>query len=128
MEDGALLVERAGKTMADVVAAVRRVTDIIDEISAASQEQSDGITQVNSAVAQMDQVTQQNAALVQEASAASASLAEQAQKLQEAVAVFRLGEAATAFVPFQRAVVVPAANSQFEREKQPAAVGDWEAF
>ncbi|THG86437.1 methyl-accepting chemotaxis protein [Pseudomonas sp. A-1] len=128
VEDGALLVERAGKTMADVVAAARRVTDIIDEISAASQEQSDGIAQVNSAVAQMDQVTQQNAALVQEASAASASLAEQAQKLQEAVAVFRLGEAATAFVPFQRAAVVPVANSQFEREKQPAAGGDWEAF
>lgn len=92
VEDGSQLVEQAGRTMADVVGAVRRVADIIDEISAASQEQSEGIAQVNAAVAQMEQVTQQNAALVQEASAASVSLADQAQTLQEAVAVFRLGD------------------------------------
>ncbi len=90
VQDGSKLVEQAGKTMSDVVGAVRRVTDIIDEISAASQEQSQGIGQVNTAVAQMDQVTQQNASLVQEASAASLSLAEQAQRLEQAVAVFRL--------------------------------------
>ncbi|TBW31865.1 HAMP domain-containing protein [Azotobacter chroococcum] len=88
--DGSQLVEQAGWTMEGVVKAVQRVTDIIDEISAASHEQSEGIAQVNTAIAQMDEVTQQNAALVQEASAASSSLAEQARHLEEAVAVFRL--------------------------------------
>ena len=115
VHEGSQLVEQAGKTMADVVGAVRRVTDIIDEISAASQEQSQGIAQVNAAVAQMEQVTQQNAALVQEASAASLSLADQAQTLQEAVAVFRLGDAPQqpdALPPrelLQRQVVTPPA-------------------
>ncbi|WP_018917784.1 methyl-accepting chemotaxis protein [Vreelandella zhanjiangensis] len=90
IKQGSTLVEQAGSTMADVVTAVRRVTDIMDEISAASQEQSDGIEQVSHAVGQMDQVTQQNAALVQEASAAAASLEEQANHLEEAVAVFKL--------------------------------------
>ncbi|SDN88613.1 methyl-accepting chemotaxis sensory transducer with TarH sensor [Halomonas shengliensis] len=88
--EGSTLVEQAGDTMQEVVAAVRRVTDIMDEISAASQEQSDGIEQVSTAVGQMDQVTQQNASLVQEASAAAASLEEQASRLEAAVAVFRL--------------------------------------
>ncbi|MFY0989127.1 methyl-accepting chemotaxis protein [Halomonas sp. C05BenzN] len=90
VQEGSTLVEQAGETMAEVVAAVRRVTDIMDEISAASQEQSDGIEQVSQAVGQMDQVTQQNAALVQQASAAAASLEEQAGRLEQAVAVFRL--------------------------------------
>ena len=76
--------------MTEVVTAVRRVTDIMDEISAASQEQSDGIEQVSQAVGQMDQVTQQNAALVQQATAAAASLEEQANRLEEAVAVFQV--------------------------------------
>ncbi|TBW30852.1 HAMP domain-containing protein [Azotobacter chroococcum] len=89
--DGSQLVEQAGRTMEEVVRSVQRVTDIIDEISAASHEQSEGIGQVNTAIAQMDEVTQQNAALVQEASAASTSLAGQARHLEEAVAVFRLG-------------------------------------
>ena len=90
IKQGSTLVEQAGSTMAEVVTAVRRVTDIMDEISAASQEQSDGIEQVSHAVGQMDQVTQQNAALVQEASAAATSLEEQANHLEEAVAVFKL--------------------------------------
>lgn len=90
IQQGSTLVEQAGTTMSDVVTAVRRVTDIMDEISAASQEQSDGIEQVSQAVGQMDQVTQQNAALVQEASAAAASLEEQANRLEQAVAVFKL--------------------------------------
>jgi methyl-accepting chemotaxis protein I, serine sensor receptor len=72
------------------VQSVKRVTDIMGEISAASQEQSTGIEQVNRAVTQMDEVTQQNAALVEEAAAAAGSLQEQAVKLAEAVAVFRL--------------------------------------
>ncbi|PRY64571.1 methyl-accepting chemotaxis sensory transducer with TarH sensor [Vreelandella songnenensis] len=90
IKQGSTLVEQAGSTMAEVVTAVRRVTDIMDEISAASQEQSDGIEQVGHAIGQMDQVTQQNAALVQEASSAAASLEEQANRLEEAVAVFKL--------------------------------------
>ena len=90
VQEGSTLVEQAGETMQEVVAAVRRVTDIMDEISAASQEQSDGIEQVSQAVGQMDQVTQQNAALVQQATAAAASLEEQAARLEQAVAVFRL--------------------------------------
>lgn len=90
INQGSTLVEKAGQTMSDVVTAVRRVTDIMDEISAASQEQSDGIEQVSQAVGQMDQVTQQNAALVQQASAAAASLEEQANRLEEAVAVFQV--------------------------------------
>ncbi|WP_320442897.1 methyl-accepting chemotaxis protein [Halomonas sp. BDJS001] len=90
IQQGSTLVEQAGTTMSDVVTAVRRVTDIMDEISAASQEQSDGIEQVSQAVGQMDQVTQQNAALVQQASAAAASLEEQANRLEQAVAVFKL--------------------------------------
>ncbi len=90
IQQGSSLVEQAGQTMTEVVTAVRRVTDIMDEISAASQEQSDGIEQVSQAVGQMDQVTQQNAALVQQASAAAASLEEQANRLEEAVAVFQV--------------------------------------
>ncbi|MDX5432730.1 MAG: methyl-accepting chemotaxis protein [Halomonas sp.] len=90
VKEGSTLAEQAGETMDEVVKAVRRVTDIMDEISAASQEQSDGIEQVSQAVGQMDQVTQQNASLVQEATAAAASLEEQASRLEQAVAVFRL--------------------------------------
>lgn len=90
IEQGSELVGNAETTMRDVVQAVKSVSDIMDEISAASQEQSDGIEQVSQAVTQMDQVTQQNASLVQEASSASASLEEQAQRLENVVATFRL--------------------------------------
>ena len=134
VDDGSQLVEQAGKTMADVVGAVRRVTDIIDEISAASQEQSEGIAQVNAAVAQMDQVTQQNAALVQEASAASASLAEQAQNLQEAVAVFRLsGGLQSRHAAAPRSVTalpqVAATPAQVSGAKTVSVKeGEWETF
>jgi methyl-accepting chemotaxis protein len=91
---GTKLVDAAGKTMEEIVQAVKRVTDIMGEITAASQEQSTGIEQVNKAIAQMDEVTQQNAALVEEAAAAAESLQEQAQNLQLAVAVFNLGNSA----------------------------------
>ena len=90
--DGAALAEQAGKTMGEIVASVQRVTDIMAEISAASQEQAAGIEQVNQTIVQMDETTQQNAALVEEASAAARSMEEQAQALSEAVATFRLGE------------------------------------
>ncbi|AQG97447.1 chemotaxis protein [Burkholderia sp. KK1] len=90
VDSGAALAERAGSTMADVTQAVQRVTDIMTQISSASHEQSAGIEQVNRAVAQMDQVTQQNAALVEEAAAAAGAMADQAEQLKRAVAVFEL--------------------------------------
>ncbi|WP_368865408.1 methyl-accepting chemotaxis protein [Stenotrophomonas maltophilia] len=88
--DGAQRVRQAGMTMAEIVASVQRVTDIMAEISAASQEQSAGIEQVNQTVVQMDGATQQNAALVEEASAAARSLEQQADRLMDAVDVFDL--------------------------------------
>ncbi len=94
VESGSKLVADAGSTMEEVVRAVRRVTDIMAEITAASQEQSAGIEQVNQAVAQMDRVTQQNAALVEEAAAAAKSMEDQAQGLSKTVSVFRMVEGA----------------------------------
>jgi len=91
--NGYKLVEQAGQTMAEVVQSVKRVTDIMGEITAASTEQSQGIEQVNAAVAQMDEMTQQNAALVEEAAAASLGLREQADGLAQAVAQFRVSGA-----------------------------------
>ncbi|GGD41655.1 methyl-accepting chemotaxis protein [Pseudoxanthomonas indica] len=88
--DGSRLVNQAGTTMGDIVTSVQRVTDIMAEISAASQEQSAGIEQVNQTITQMDETTQQNAALVEEASAAARSMEEQARSLSEAVDVFVL--------------------------------------
>ncbi len=96
---GSQQVERAGATMQEIVASVKRVTDIMGEISAASEEQSSGIDQVNRAVSQMDEVTQQNAALVEEAAAAAGSLQEQAQRLVEAVAVFKINAGDVIEVP-----------------------------
>ncbi|SPB18031.1 methyl-accepting chemotaxis sensory transducer [Caballeronia novacaledonica] len=90
VETGAALVRDAGGIIADIVGSVQRVTGVVGEISAASEEQRSGIEQVNLAVTQMDEVTQQNAALVEEASAAAHALAEQAASLRDAVAVFRL--------------------------------------
>ena len=86
---GSRLVEQAGATMGEVVTSVKRVTDIIGEIATASQEQSTGIEQVNHAITQMDEVTQQNAALVEQAAAAAASLQEQAVSLTQMVSVFK---------------------------------------
>jgi methyl-accepting chemotaxis protein len=93
VDDGKALVERAGTTMQSLVQAVQRVTDIIAEISVASEEQSRGIEQVNIAIAQMDETTQQNAAMVEQATAAAQSMQEQAQMLRETVNVFRLAGA-----------------------------------
>ena len=90
VEQGTTLVDKAGATMTEVVASIRRVTDIMGEISAASTEQSQGVSQVGDAVTQMDQVTQQNAALVEEMAAAAGSLSHQAQALVGAVEVFKL--------------------------------------
>jgi len=93
VEQGSALVDQAGVTMTEVVSSIRRVTDIMGEISAASSEQSAGVSQVGEAVTQMDQATQQNAALVEEMAAAASSLKSQAQELVSTVAVFKLDQA-----------------------------------
>jgi methyl-accepting chemotaxis protein len=92
VEEGGRLVSQAGATMQEIVAGIAGVSAIMTEIAAASGEQSLGIEQINQAVTQMDQVTQENAALVEEAAAASDSLREQAQALSQLVATFRLDE------------------------------------
>ena len=93
---GTSLVQQAGTTMGEVVTSVRRVTDIMGEITSASREQSVGIDEVNQAIGQMDQVTQQNAALVEQAAAAAASMQEQAAQLAQVAASFKLGTEAVA--------------------------------
>jgi methyl-accepting chemotaxis protein len=92
VEQGTALVDKAGETMTEIVGSIRRVTDIMGEISAASSEQSAGVAQVGEAVNHMDQATQQNAALVEEMAAAASSLKSQAQDLVQVVAIFKLSE------------------------------------
>ena len=95
LEKGTALVDRAGVTMTDVVNGIKHVTDLMGEISAASKEQSQGVAQVGEAITHMDQVTQQNAALVEEMAAAASSLKSQAQHLVGTVAIFKLTGAAS---------------------------------
>ncbi len=121
--EGSALVHTAGKTMGEVVASVQRVTDIMGEISAASQEQSAGIEQVNQTITQMDETTQQNAALVEEATAAARSLEEQAVQLTEAVAVFKT-DAGYVAAPLQQAsrpAVTPAIKAKVVAAGRTAA-------
>jgi methyl-accepting chemotaxis protein len=92
VEQGTQLVNQAGETMTEVVASIRRVNDIMGEITAASSEQSNGVSQVSEAVNQMDQTTQQNAALVEEMAAAASSLRNQAGELVNTVSVFRTSD------------------------------------
>ena len=136
---GSQLVGQAGSTMAEVVASVQRVTDIMGEISSASREQEGGITQINHAVTEMDAVTQQNAALVEEAAGAAGSLQEQADRLQQMVAVFKVdGAQAAAPAPARpvRHMAAPAAAprlatsaaSKARPVTKPAAVEEWETF
>ncbi len=99
VETGSKLVASAGQTMEEIVVSVKRVTDIMAEISAASREQSNGIDQVNTAVSQMDKITQQNAALVEEAAAAAKSMEEQTEELSNIVAAFQIGSAAATPAP-----------------------------
>jgi methyl-accepting chemotaxis protein len=114
VDTGAKQVDSAGQTMQEIVASVKKVSDLIAEIAAASEEQDGGIRQVNSAVAQMERVTQQNATLVEEATAATDSMKDQAATLLRLVARFRLGEAQPAAMPAKPAAppapVVPAAE------------------
>ena len=91
VKTGSELVDASGKTLTEIVGSVKKVTDIVAEIAAASQEQSSGIDQVNKAVMQMDEMTQQNAALVEESSAASRAMEEQAKNLDAMMQFFRLG-------------------------------------
>ncbi|MEO8599238.1 MAG: methyl-accepting chemotaxis protein, partial [bacterium] len=90
VNQGAKLVDQTGATMTEIIESVKRVTDIMGEITSASREQTSGIEQINQAISQMDQVTQQNAALVEEAAAAAASLQDQAGTLLQVVSVFKL--------------------------------------
>ncbi len=158
VENGARLVQTAGTTMGEIVSSVQRVQDIIGEISSAATEQSEGIASVNTSVVQLDQMTQQNAALVEESAAAAESLKEQAQRLVEAVAVFRVagGESHRAPAPRPAApapkaaprAAAPAPKAAAPRPAPPAAAkpapvsaprpapapapaaaeGDWETF
>ncbi|WP_330920150.1 methyl-accepting chemotaxis protein [Duganella sp.] len=139
VEAGNRLVEQAGSTMHEVVASVKRVTDIMSEIMSASQEQSNGIEQINTAVTQMDDVTQQNAALVEEAAAAAQAMQEQVNSLNEVVGIFRV-EARTGAplqpmkalakpAPVQRLAHTPAKAKATQRANAPALASDsWEQF
>jgi methyl-accepting chemotaxis protein len=109
VETGSKLVQDAGSTMDEIVASVQRVTDIIGEISAAAMEQSQGIGQVNEAVTRLDQMTQQNAALVEESAAAAESLKDQAQRMTTVVAAFRVDAAGTATPVFKAPTPAPKA-------------------
>jgi len=140
--EGTKQVENAGQTMQEIVSSVQRVTDIIGEISAASQEQSAGIEQVNEAIMKMDDVTQQNTALVEEAAAAAESMMEQADELMGAVSVFKLdGEASqnrrALNSPMRTSAnkpIRPAAREAVRTTSARLAVkasaddGDWEEF
>ncbi len=99
VDAGSKLVDQAGSTMEEIVTSVKHVADIMSEITSASQEQSDGIEQVNQAISQMDEMTQQNAALVEQAAAAAQSMQDQAVELSRAVSIFRLSGNSTAPTP-----------------------------
>ncbi len=145
VEAGSRLVNDAGQTMSDIVMQVRRVTDLIGEITSSTLEQSNGIGQVNQAVTQLDQMTQQNAALVEQSAAAAESLKEQADKLAQAVAMFKLSraEATQAITQAQLSaraqapaipavrrepVATPLASPAPAARKREDAVGDWKEF
>ncbi|WP_380177558.1 methyl-accepting chemotaxis protein [Kalamiella sp. sgz302252] len=125
VDTGSQLVESAGETMADIVNAVTRVTDIMGEIASASGEQSRGIDQVGIAVTEMDRVTQQNASLVEESAAAAAALEAQASRLNQAVAVFRIRKESIA-----QAISKPLAPVAAPKKAQVATVSNdnWETF
>jgi methyl-accepting chemotaxis protein len=133
---GTKLVEDAGKTMDEIVTAVKLVTDIVNEIASASQEQSAGIDQVNSAITNMDEVTQQNAALVEQAAAAAASMEQQTQDLIDSVAVFKLrdDDKEEEVVPLLRRLSQPKALSAKTNKPSPKSIQrpskeqDWEEF
>lgn len=116
---GSKLVEQAGVTMDEVVASVKRVTDIMAEITSASQEQSSGIERVHQSIAQMDGVTQQNAALVEEAAAAAEAMQNQASSLAQVVSIFKLKEDYAAQVPSGASGAMPAARPAMKAKPAP---------
>jgi len=120
VNDGSKLVGEAGQTMQEIVTSIKRVTDIMAEISAASVEQSSGIEQVNTAISQMDEITQQNSSVVQQAASAAAALQEQAQMLVEAVNRFRLDGSPRVRAQEQRpnVAVLPKQFAQREQTRQ----------
>ncbi|MBU9836515.1 HAMP domain-containing protein (plasmid) [Rahnella aquatilis] len=128
VDNGTQLVAKAGATMAEVVSSVKNVTDIVGEIAIASNEQSTGIEEINKAINQMDEVTQQNAALVQEASSAAHSLNEQAERLSQAISIFKVSAgSATAAVRKASQTKTPAFLSN--RQTIPGVEeGNWETF
>ena len=142
VDAGSKLVANAGATMDEIVQSVQHVTNIMAEISSASQEQTSGIDQINQAVAQMDQVTQQNAALVEEAAAASESMQEQTAHLAEVVSVFKLstGQHSGNDAVVQNRVAKPVRPAprvtraalprpyKAPRKEEMAGTGDWEEF
>ncbi|SAL07443.1 methyl-accepting chemotaxis sensory transducer [Caballeronia arationis] len=143
VQAGTELVARAGETMQRVGTAIQRVTDIMGEIASASNEQSRGIEQVNQAISQMDEVTQQNAALVEEAAAAAGSMEDQAKQLTAAVAVFRTGQTLSVsstnnYAPQPTRTATPKKSPPVTRAAKPslaaahpvhtAADGDWATF
>ena len=141
--EGTTLVENAGKTMGEVVTSVKHVADIISEIAASSVEQSQGINQINHAMVSMDEATQQNAALVEQAAAAAESLVDQANALTDAIGVFKLGNSNT-FIAAKKTASRPIARlaspkpvaPKLASRSAPAKVmaktgtdnGDWEEF
>ncbi|MFM9914500.1 MAG: methyl-accepting chemotaxis protein [Rhizobacter sp.] len=120
VEQGSQLVDQAGATMVEVVTSIRRVTDLMGEVSSASVEQSSGVAQVGEAVSQMDHATQQNAALVEESAAAAESLKGQALQLVQAVAVFKLAHSATGVAAPSAAATrqTPARAAQMHQERR----------
>jgi methyl-accepting chemotaxis protein len=125
VQAGSQLVDSSGRALAGIIGSVRKVSDIVNEIAAASQEQSAGIEQVNRAVTQMDEVTQQNAALVEEAAAAARAMQEQAGMLQAQMAYFRVQGATPA------AVAAPKPAPMRVKEpvvRQLAVAGEWAEF
>jgi len=121
VEQGTALVDRAGTTMSEVVSSIRRVTDIMGEISAASAEQSQGVAQVGEAVTQMDQATQQNAALVEEMAAAASSLKGQANDLVQTVAVFKLNAQDSQATTYRTAPAAPVVHAPAPKQVAAAA-------
>jgi methyl-accepting chemotaxis protein len=120
VEGGSKLVAQAGQTMEEIVTSIKRVTDIMSEITAASVEQSQGIEQVNTAITQMDEVTQQNAALVEEAAAAAESLEEQAQNLAVSVGTFKVDEKAGQAVAIRAPAAAQTASAPARQAPAPA--------
>ena len=120
VEQGSAMADQAGETMTEVVQSIRRVTDLMGEINAASSEQASGVAQVGEAVTQMDQATQQNAALVEEMAAAAGSLSSQAQELVQAVAVFKLDASQSGASAYSTPTARPAPKAASVRMPAPA--------